>query len=187
MKAASVSDAYAAHRGPLFAYLVRLTRNVDTADDILQDSYTKLVSEVDAGRSPRDCLAWLRRVGRNLAVNGYRRQRVAQSTWSRLANDKTSSSPEDAYIVHEAEHEVTDLLRRLNDIDRTAVLMAAHGYSAAEIGRLIAVSEGAVRTRICRARRRLRQEAAQSESYVAGTTSSVMNTRKASTFSKTTE
>jgi RNA polymerase sigma-70 factor, ECF subfamily len=158
MTVAGLSDAYAAHRGALFAYLVRLTRSVDTADDLVQESYAKLVREVDAGRPPRDCLAWLRRVGRNLAVSGYRRNRVAQATWSRLASNDTSSSPEDTYLVHEAEDEVAELLGRLNEIDRTALVMAAHGYSVAEIGRFIARSEGAVRTRICRARKRLRME-----------------------------
>lgn len=150
------SRAYDAHHRQLYGYLVSITRNGDAAQDVVQEAYARLAREVQLRRPPREARAWLFRVGRNIVISRGRRQQVANKQLSRLRDSSVGSSAEDECLVREARRELTLALAQTTSIDRTALLMAAEGYSSAEIARAVGVSEGAVRTRLCRARGRLR-------------------------------
>jgi RNA polymerase sigma-70 factor, ECF subfamily len=136
-------------------YIAKLTRDRELAEDLVQESYARLVSEIKAGRPPGNPRAWLYRVARNLAISGCRRQFVAARAAPKL-RAACSPSAEEYAVVHEAVRELDAELRRFCWLDRTSVLMAAEGYSRADIAQVVGRSEGAVRTRICRARQRLR-------------------------------
>lgn len=150
------SRAYDAHHQQLYGYLVSITRNGDTAQDVVQEAYARLAREVQLRRPPRETRAWLFRVGRNIVISRGRRQQVADRHQDRLRDSSVGSSAEDECLAREVRDELTIALAQTSSIDRTALLMAAEGYSSAEIARAVGVSEAAVRTRICRARGRLR-------------------------------
>ncbi len=107
-------------------------------------------------RAPREMRAWLFRVGRNLVIDRGRRQQLADRLQDRLRVGSAGPSAEDECLVREARRELDVLLAQTSSDDRTALLMAAAGYSGAEIARAVGLSEGAVRTRMTRARGRLR-------------------------------
>ncbi|HVM30914.1 MAG TPA: RNA polymerase sigma factor [Candidatus Limnocylindrales bacterium] len=157
MEAAVVAHAYESHFHSLLGYVTSLTRDREDAADLVHEAYVRLVGEVERGKVPTEPRAWLFRVGRNLAVSGGRRRQVRAQLERRLTDGSISSSAEEMYLVAEAGHEVRVALADICAIDRQALLMAAEGYSGAEIALALGVSEGALRTRQCRARARLRQ------------------------------
>lgn len=158
METAFVGQAYDAYHDQLHRYLAAMTRDGEAAQDLVHESFMRLTREVRAGRAPDNPRAWLYRVGRNLVISGARRQVVADRSRDRLVQRDNTASAEDQYVWRESGSELSTLLGRLDPIDRTALLMAAEGYSGAEIARRVGRSENAVRTRMCRARSRLRQE-----------------------------
>jgi RNA polymerase sigma factor (sigma-70 family) len=150
------SEAYDAHHQALHGYLTAITRNIDVADDVGQEAYARLAQEVLEGRAPRDTRAWLFRVGRNLVISRGRRQQTAVKFQDRLRDEGVGPSAEAECLAREANRELSLLLARTSADDRTALLMAASGYSSAEIARALGISHAAVRTRLSRARGRLR-------------------------------
>ena len=151
------SSAYDAHHVQLYRFVASITRDGDVAHDVVQEAYTRLERAVKSQRAPRETHAWLFQVGRNLVFDRRRRQLTADRLTERLSAGGVSPSAEDEYLAREARRDLEVMLAETSAQDRTALLMAAEGYSGAEIARAVGLSEGAVRTRMTRARRRLRE------------------------------
>jgi RNA polymerase sigma-70 factor (ECF subfamily) len=142
----------AALRGRLLA----ITRNAALADDLVAAAFVRLVAQVRADDPPEDAGAWLYRVGYNLAVSGGRRQVVATRAMPGLLDRRLGESPEEEVVRRERDDVVREALATLDDDDREVVLMAASGYRPVEIAGMTGRSSEATRTRLCRARGRLR-------------------------------
>jgi RNA polymerase sigma-70 factor (ECF subfamily) len=154
---AAVADAYELHRGPLFRRLVTMTREPATAEDITQESFLRLTTEIQAGRAPDNIGAWLHRVAANLVASRGRRASVADRRMGDLVDRRIEPSPEAVSIHAEERRALRTALEALTPTDRQALLLAAHGYRGPEIARRLGRTEGATRTLLCRARTRLRE------------------------------
>jgi RNA polymerase sigma-70 factor, ECF subfamily len=148
-------DEVYAMREQLICYMTRFTHDREQAEDLVQEGYARLLVEVGAGRVPSSPRAWLYRVCKNLLISTSRRRAVAARATNGLRLE-SSPSAEDHVLLHETEDELLLQLRQFCWVDRTSLLMAAQGYSRADIARVVGCSTSAVRTRICRARLRLR-------------------------------
>ncbi|MGI8998144.1 MAG: RNA polymerase sigma factor [Candidatus Limnocylindria bacterium] len=133
-----------------------ITRDAAAAEDLLHESFVRLLTELAAGHTPRHVGAWLFRVGLNLAASRARHHGVVRRRASELLRREVAPSPEDELIEREAAGALTGRLASLPDDVRAALLLSAHGYSGAEIARRIGRSELATRSLICRHRSRLR-------------------------------
>jgi len=67
---AALTELYLQYRGEIFAFLIPMTRDADVAEDVLQDTFIRLVREARAGRMPDNVRAWLYRVAANVAIPG---------------------------------------------------------------------------------------------------------------------
>ena len=152
--------AYEEHAGRLRAFALAATRNGDTADDVIQDAFVRLVIELKAGRRPTNVGGWLYRVAANLIVSRGRRRSVADRMRTFLVRRETEPSPEDQALLGERDRTLALALSRLPAEARVALLLAARGMGAADIGLAIHRTPGATRTYLFRARVRLRDELA---------------------------
>jgi RNA polymerase sigma-70 factor (ECF subfamily) len=153
---AILEATFRVHAPALRGRLLGLTRDPAVADDLLGECFLRLATEIDAGRTPLEPAAWLYRVGRNLAVSRARRTSVATRAMPGLFDRGVVGSPEDAVIDRERDEQLHDAVASLDVDDRRIVVLAAQGYRPDEIARLIGCTSGAMRTRLCRARGRLR-------------------------------
>jgi RNA polymerase sigma-70 factor (ECF subfamily) len=163
-----VDRAYEAYRFELLAHLRSITRDGQAAEDLLHESYVRLITELRNGRAPLNARAWLFTVARNLAFSRGRRHEVAMRKASELPRPASVRSAEDQYVDVEALHFMGALLADIDATDRLCLLMAAHGYGSAEIARRVGSTSNAVRTRMCRARQRLRAKAEASHARSGG-------------------
>jgi RNA polymerase sigma-70 factor (ECF subfamily) len=147
---------YVANAPVLRGRLLALTRDPAVADDLASEAFLRLASELGAGRVPDDARAWLYRVGANLVVSRARRTNVATRAMPGLLERDVAASPEDEAIAHERDDLLRDALATLAGRDRQIVILAAQGYKTEEIAAIIGCTGQATRTRLCRARGRLR-------------------------------
>lgn len=161
MDSAKLTDAYEAHRDSLVAYVTSLTRDRDDALDVVHEAYARLAEQARAGRAPSEIRGWLYRVGRNLVISRGRRQQVAARVMPRLRDGSVAASAEEICLAAEGRERLRRALAGVGSADRTALIMAAAGYTGAEIAAELGVSHGAVRTRQSRARARLRAQLAE--------------------------
>ena len=157
---AALVAAWTAHHAELFAFLARTTRSPEVAEDLLQEAFLRLTTEIRAGRAPDNTRAWLYRVGANLAVSRGRRLSAAVRGIARLrttsAPPTTTLTPEASYLAREGRHRLLAALDDLGPDARAALLLSSEGFTGAEIAAAIGRSEPATRTLLCRTRVRVR-------------------------------
>jgi RNA polymerase sigma-70 factor (ECF subfamily) len=160
----AILSAYDAWHGELYAFLVDATRDPDTAEDLLQESFLRLLREARAGRMPDMVRPWLYRVAANLVVSRGRRLVSARHWFERIGVGEHRAaiveSPEGGVLRHEAADDLDRVLAQAGPRARAALLLSAEGFSGKEIAAAIGRSEAATRTLMCRARVRVRRDLA---------------------------
>jgi RNA polymerase sigma-70 factor (ECF subfamily) len=154
---ADVGRAYAEWHDDLFGFLASATRDRELAEDLLQETFLRLVHEIRAGRTPENVRPWLYRVASNLVVSKARRRAVAGRWLSHLVQRDTGEAADADLLRHERRGDLERLLGHLAPDARVALLLAAHGFSGAEVATTIGRTDGATRTLVCRARLQLRK------------------------------
>lgn len=150
----AVHDAFNAR---LFSFLARLANSRDVAEDLLEETWLRLVAH--AGRLQPDTRLgpWLFTVARNLHTS-YRRSRViadagdvdAVGLWSR---GTPPPSPLEVAEASELERRVGAALAALPTIYREALLLVAvEGLRPSEAASVCGITGQAMRQRLSRAR-----------------------------------
>ena len=154
---ATLAAAFDAHAPALKGFASASTRDPDAAEDLVQESFLRLIGELQAGRQPDNVRAWLFTVCSNLTVSQARRRSIGDRLRFRLVDRGTSASPEEAVVRRDDDAELREALDRLRVEERMALLLSASGLSAVEVGAAIGRSPNATRAFICRARTHLRE------------------------------
>jgi len=156
--APAVLAIYDAHHRELASFIRGIERDPRVAEDVLSETFLRLIEEVRRGRMPDQPRAWLYRVAANLVVDGGRHRTVVGRVLGRLVDHRTEPPPDDEVLRGELRREVWAALGSLPVDARTALLLAAHGFSGREVAEALGRSELATRSLICRARLRLREQ-----------------------------
>jgi RNA polymerase sigma-70 factor (ECF subfamily) len=154
---AIVVEAFEQFAGRLTAFARRAVRDVDAADDLVQDTFLRFVREARSGRVPDNAGGWLFTACGNLIVSRGRHRTVGEHVKSLLVDRSVAPSPEERAVRTDENAELTRALAELPSDARVTILMAAAGYSSSEIGGAIGRTANATTTYLCRARIRLRE------------------------------
>jgi RNA polymerase sigma-70 factor (ECF subfamily) len=150
----AVHDAFNAR---LFNFLARLANSRDVAEDLLEETWLRLVSHASRLQPDTRLGPWLFTVARNLHVS-YRRSRAiddsgdpeATCLWFR---GTPAPSPLEVAEASEMERRLAGAIAALPTIYREALLLVGiEGLSPAEAAAVCEVSSQAMRQRLSRAR-----------------------------------
>lgn len=147
-----VAAAYDTLERALYAFALGITHSGTAAEDLVQESFLRLVREVQAGRSPDNVRAWLYRVCANLATSRGRRATVATRYLPFLASREVGETPEARHLRHELGAELTAAMAELSPDERTGLLLSAGGFHGPEIAEVLGRTHAATRTMLSRAR-----------------------------------
>ena len=158
-----VMRAFEEHAGKLTSFAMGMTRDRDVADDLVQESFLRLVKELAADRTPDNIPAWLFRVCANLATSRGRRATVAQRFLSGIRSVPDEAPADTELLRRETSSALLAALATVPGDARAALLMASQGFSGREIAEAIGRSEMATRTMMFRAREKLRTSLVREE------------------------
>lgn len=153
---ATVETAFLLHADRLTSFAIAATHDRDAADDMVGETFLRLLREVRAGRTPDNVGAWLYRVCGNQIASRGRRISVARRALDLLLDRGQADSPETMAIRHDHDQHTVSALRQLQPDARVALLMAAQGHDMATIAHAIGRTPNATRTFVCRSRVHLR-------------------------------
>lgn len=154
--AALVLEAFEEHQQKLTSFAYAMTRDRDAADDLVQETFLRLVKELNSGHPPDNVAAWLFRVCSNLATSRGRRITTVHK-FLRVARGPNDAPPADIEILRREENTtLLEGLARLAPDARAALLMAAQGFNGHEIAAALGRTEVSTRTMMFRAREKLR-------------------------------
>jgi RNA polymerase sigma-70 factor (ECF subfamily) len=138
-------------------YARALVRDVVGADDLVQECLTRALSKLDLWRDGTDLRAWLFTILHNQYVNHVRRS-IRTGTPSEFDDDAPRLSQP---ANQEKRLELRDLDRALGQLSadqRTVILLVGlEGLPYAEVGAVLGIPVGTVRSRLSRGRLVLRE------------------------------
>lgn len=143
-------NAMEAHGGAVYRLALCRLQNAADAEDVYQDVFLRLLGEADRDWDGEHLKAWLLRAALNRCAD-VQRWRVRRPV---LSLDEV---PELARPMDSEAAELWEAVSHLPERERTAVhLHYAEGYRTEEIAALLRVPAATVRTRLRRARLRLK-------------------------------
>lgn len=148
---------YHAFNGPLYNFLARLANRRDIAEDLLEESWLRLVVYAPRLRPDTRLAAWLFTVARNLHASHCRSRLLEDTHAAGLMGLWPSGRPEPSPLVaaaaSEAERRVLQALASLPVTYREALLLVGmEELQPAEAAAICGVSGDTMRQRVSRAR-----------------------------------
>ncbi|MEU8464732.1 RNA polymerase sigma factor [Streptomyces sp. NPDC029003] len=161
------ADFYEAHSRAVYAHAVRMSADVAGAEDIVSLTFLeawRLRDTLDGVISQR---AWLFGIATNVMRNSRRAARRHRHAMARLPPPGLVPDPADAVVARIADTAQAAAafaaLKKLRSADREILLLCVwSGLSQEEVAQVCHVPVGTVRSRLSRARARLRKLAAAS-------------------------
>lgn len=134
-----------------------LTRSRDLADDVSQDVFLKAYRTIDTFRGGSSIRTWLLAIARNTSLNAKRTAFMRRAIlMGRVADSRSSPSAEQEAIARRVSDEIwLQVLALPYKLRETLILQAKYEMSIREIAELLKISEGTVKSRLARARRRM--------------------------------
>lgn len=151
-------EAVLVHEGPrALRFARRMCASPSDADDALQDALVAAVRELPRYEGRGSFASWLFTLVRTACVRRHRGPKnAAPEPLTELATDET---PEDALARTELRDVLASALDALSPEHREVLMLRdVEGLPASEVAAVLALEEGAVKSRLHRARRALRAE-----------------------------
>ena len=147
-----LSNAMDAHGDAVYRLALCRLQNTADAEDVFQDVFLHLLKEKNVGQwTPEHLKAWLLRVTVNRCHN-QARNRIRRQTLS------LEEVPELTSEITESDNELWEALGRLPAKYRVVVLLYyVEGYKTEEIAKLVECPDATVRSRLHRARQKLKE------------------------------
>lgn len=143
---------------PLLAYLVRMTRNSEDADDLLQEALIRMARELPHLRSPAAAKGWAYRVTTNVAIDFLRKNKKVQLEEFDEESVPVESDELDGLVVDEMSDCVRGVIDKLPPDYRAAIVLSSlQGMSVAETADVMGTSISAAKVRIHRGKARLKE------------------------------
>lgn len=157
---AAFEEVYEAYRPRLFSFLARLSRRRDVAEDLLEETWLRLVTTAPRLAADTSLAAWLFTVARHLYVSWCRHRALDPDRLSDMApawpQPSAGETPFEAAARGETERRLERALARLSVRDREVLLMVAvEDLRPAEAAAALDVAPEVLRKRLQRARDRL--------------------------------
>lgn len=150
--------------GKLNNFALSLTSNIDDANDLVQDTYLKVLLSEDKYEEDTNLKAWMLTIMRNTFINDYRKRKrindvISDDTYHHLLDVCYLQSSDRADV----NYHVKEINRQINSIDeeqRIPFEMFLDGYKYKEIADKMNISLGTVKSRIFFTRKKLQNSLA---------------------------
>jgi len=163
-----VGEAFRLEHGRIVASVLRIVRDIDAAEEIVQQAFEQALQHWPAEGTPDRPGAWLLTAARHRALDRLRRARRSEARAGALAYEAALGADDETPCAMDPEAIPDDRLRliftcchpRLPADSRVALtLRLVGGLSTAEIARAFLVPESTIAQRLVRAKRTIRDRA----------------------------
>jgi RNA polymerase sigma-70 factor, ECF subfamily len=156
---------FAQYSQPIYGYVLRMVRDHDRAADITQDTFIKAYRKLNTLADDASVRSWIYRIATNTVIDETRRRRFFRP----MTDDEREQGgpdprpgPEAQLMAASLDDRIQRALMRLRPNHRQCLILSdVEDMSAHQIGEVMSLSYGAVRTLLCRARGEMRRELAK--------------------------
>jgi len=156
---------FLAHGQEILSYLCRLVGNWQIGEELAQDAFVKAYQAMGGLDLEANHRAWLYRIATNLGYDYLRRRKLIR--WLPMLDPERTpdggQGPEQRIAEQDAVQRALDQVSP--KLRSPLILFSVQGYSVAEVAEMLSLSEGAVKTRLYRAREAFRRSYAEDEGH----------------------
>lgn len=145
---------------PLFDFLYRTTGDRASAEDLVQDVFVRILKYRHTFRDDSSFETWVFRIARNARADHFRRRNTSPTVELNDDAEVAAAVPDPADALDRASHaaRLRRALMQLPDDKRELLVLARfRGLRYEQIGALLDIEVGAVKVRVHRAMRQLRE------------------------------
>ena len=143
-------------------FAITLTRDTETAKDLLQETMYRALANKEKYNSGTNIKAWLYTIMRNIFINDYRRRSKQNTIFDSTSNDflldhnqpRIANDAESVLLIKD----VQAAIHQLPAIFRDPFLLYFEGYKYNEIAGILTEPLGTIKSRIHFARKLLKQQ-----------------------------
>jgi RNA polymerase sigma-70 factor, ECF subfamily len=157
MNSESFRDLMLTYGQEVWNYAFFMTQQVHLADDISQDVFFKVYSSIQTFRGDSSIKTWLISITRNIAIN-YRRSAFMRKVIlvEQIFYKNSHPSAENEALGLSQSHPIWDTVLKLPLKYREVLILdAKYELTMKEMSTVLGISEGAVKSRLSRARQRV--------------------------------
>lgn len=155
----AVGVLYDRYYKKVYGYFVRMTNNTDTARDLTQNVFLKVLKYSHSWKDDKVFAYWLFRIARNILIDHYNESRKFFSTDDE--KEVAELDQKDSVRATEAKESlefVLEAMTQLSPADRELIeLNRFQGFSYKEIAQTVASTENAVKVKTFRAIQKLKE------------------------------
>ncbi len=151
-QARRVAELFEQHRAAVYAYLVRMARDAHLAEELTQETFLKVYQARERLGEIENERAWIFRIATNTCLTALKRnRRFRWLPWEAVENFRAQGEGEPGQVGQR--DAIERALAALGEDYRAPLLLFSyHGFHVAEIAEVLGISEGAVKTRVYRAK-----------------------------------
>jgi RNA polymerase sigma-70 factor (ECF subfamily) len=143
----------------VYTLAYRILGDRHLAEDVVQETFIKVMKALDTYRGDGPIAAWLYRIGYREAITVTRKRRELPLDPEEMqrSDDRMAPSVEQTVLASELVTTLDRAIAQLSDpLRATFTLRDIEGLSTGEVAEILEVSESAVKMRLARAREALR-------------------------------
>ncbi len=148
------------NRSRIFAFIVALVRDFDTAEDLFQETVVQILKSEHQFDPTRNFLPWACGIARNVVRQYWKRRAKSPSTGieETLHNLATIATDENAESWARERKVLRSCLQKLPEkMQRLLMLRYGHNIKGKELADSTPINPGSIRTTLARLRTQLRQ------------------------------
>ena len=157
------------HQDALYNYALKIARNADDAQDLLQETYYKAYKNYHQFENGTNSKAWMFMILKNTFINNYRKMKrepakldydEIEDIYENIKSDQTKDNNLDLDFYNNLlDDELSAALSKIPSKMREVFLLCdLEGYTYEEIAEITDIPIGTVRSRLHRARKLLQDE-----------------------------
>jgi RNA polymerase sigma-70 factor (ECF subfamily) len=148
-------EHYASH---VYGICLRYAKNTQDAEDLMQDSFVKILKNITRYKDYGSFTGWLTRVAVNTAISFYRKKIRHMTSPDTDAVNKEADKPFFVDVHLFAEDIVTEIKSLPDGYRMVFNLYAIEGYDHNEIGEMLGIAASSSRSQYFRARKMLQKK-----------------------------
>jgi len=165
-KTSAFEELVLAHQDKVYSLALRMTGNEDDARDMAQEAFLKAYSNLSNFRGDSKFSVWLYRLTSNVCIDFLRRRKRKHAVSLTFINEDNEAQEQELPDERFAPDTITEqrelrdavqrgLMTLPDDYRQILVMREISGLSYSEIGEVLDIEQGTVKSRIFRARKRL--------------------------------
>lgn len=143
----------------LFGYIYNMTRDTNTAEDIYQDVWIKVLMNLDSYKESQPFSPWLITVAKNTIYDYSRKEKKVSIRLIINTQEDTQEDPEKELIEKERLQILTEYINQLSEHDKTIIILKYfEELSNDEIANILKSDAKTIKWQLYEAKKRLKKK-----------------------------